>query len=168
MSRAEEVLTCLLRAYSVYYNVRRESRLEPFAAEAEFAMHDEQYFLTRAARISEADSREVIFFALAQEPDAEKVTELCALAWKEGLSRVVPGPNHFSTDIGLILLAGRLSEDAAKAVRSFNRTKSFRFGLQGYSRFRMVAYDLTDDITVRNKMGDTLEKVIWDIKKSSF
>ena len=160
---AEKVLEELLHAYGGYYDIRRESKVPAFAAEAEFSLHDEQYFLVRAARISEADSREIIFFALTGDLDAQKAQELCTLAWEEGQSRVNPEPNHHSTDIGLVILADSVSKEAAKAVKQFSRSRSYRLGLRGYSRFRVVAYDLTGNVTVRNKMGDTLEKVISDI-----
>ena len=158
-----EVLERLLHAYSGYYDIRRESALPQFAAEAVFSLHDEQYFLVKAARISEADSKEIIFFALTQDLDGAEAEALCTAAWEEGLSRVCPGPNHHSTDIGLVILAQHMHEDAADAIRRFGRFKSYRFGLRGFSRFRSVAYDLEKHVIVRNKMGDTLEKVISDI-----
>ena len=162
-THGREVLERLLQAYRGYYNVLPQSSIPEFAAEAEFRLHDEQYFLVKAARLSESDSREIIFFALTDSLDAQQIERLCTLAWEEGVRRTQPGPNHRGTDIGLVVLAQSVDADAARAVRRFNRTKSYRLGLQGYSRFRAVAYDLTQNVTVRNRMGDTLEKVISDI-----
>ena len=58
-----EILEKLLRSYSVYYDIQRENVTEPFAAEANFHTHDEQYFLVRSATISEAESNEYVYFA---------------------------------------------------------------------------------------------------------
>ena len=40
-----EALEKVLKAYEGYYNVKREQPEPPFAAEAEFRLHDENYFL---------------------------------------------------------------------------------------------------------------------------
>ena len=158
-----EVLEQLLGAYSGYYNIKRESSIDAFCAEAEFHLHDEQYFLIRSAKLSESETREIIFFAVTDFLDAAKAQQLATLAWEEGLSRITPGPNHRCTDVSLVILAREVAPDAAPVISKTKWVKSYRFGLQGYSHFRMVAFDLSKRFTVRNKMGDTLEKVICDI-----
>ena len=57
-----QALEQVLDAYKKYYTINRETPVSPFLAEAEFRLHDEQYFLIRSARISEVDSRELVFF----------------------------------------------------------------------------------------------------------
>lgn len=161
--RFEEVLEKLLRAYSGYYNIKRESSVPAFCAEAEFHLHNEQYFLVKAAKLSESETKETIFFAKTDVLDTEKAASLAAKAWEEGLSRITPGPNHRCSDVSLVILAGGVTPDAAELIKKNKEVKSYRFGLYGYSHFRMVAFDLSKSVVVRNKMGDTLEKVICDI-----
>ena len=54
----EALLEKVLRSFRAYYNIDRETPAEPFDAEASFDMRDEQYFLTKSARISQSDSHE--------------------------------------------------------------------------------------------------------------
>ena len=59
----------ILRSFDAYYNVKREGAEAPFAAEAEFSLHDEQYFLVKSVRLGEADSKVYVYFATAENLD---------------------------------------------------------------------------------------------------
>ena len=155
-----EALDMLLKAYSGYYNINTETPAEPFAAEAEFRLHDEQYFLIRSAKISEADSREHVFFALADTLDMDSFRQLDAAAWETGLSRVELSRYHRNTDVILYILADHIPEDVRHAVRKTRHYKSYRFGLQGWSSCRLLAYDLSERTAVHNAQGDNLRKVV--------
>ena len=161
--RPEEALDKLLGAYLRYYNINKETPTVPFAAEAVFQTHDEQYFLFKSAKLTDYDSSEHIFFALEDELTADRLALLDTAAWEEGMKRVHPGPRHRSTDVGLCILANHVSDEARKLIPRLKRSKSYRFGLQGYSLYRLVAYDLSEGVCVRNRLGDTLEKAIVNI-----
>ena len=158
-----ETLERLLQSYSHYYNIKRESSVPEFCAEAEFKLFDEQYFLVRSARLSESNSRELLFFAKVDVLDAKKAAELAVTAWEEGMRRVEPGPNHRCTDISLVIIAGETTPEVAAAVKKIKKTQSYKFGFQGYSHLRLAVYDLSKSTVMRNRMGDTLEKVISNI-----
>lgn len=154
-----EALELLLAAYSGYYNINRETPAAPFAAEAEFRLHDEQFFLIRSAKISEADTREFVFFALADTLDMETFRMLDSAAWETGLSRVELTRNHRNSDVILYILAERIPEEVRRAVRKTRHYRSYRFGLRGWSSSRLLAFDLTDMMAVHNAQGDNLRKV---------
>ena len=77
----EALLEKVLRSFKAYYNIDRETPAEPFDAEASFDMRDEQYFLTKSARISQSDSHEYVFFRLLDHLDPETFHDLDRKAW---------------------------------------------------------------------------------------
>ena len=106
-----DILQAVLRPFMHYYNLR-ENPTPPFAAEAEFHSHSEQYFLTRAAHIADIDSHEYVFFAEEEHLTQERLEGLEKSAWEEGLSRVKPGPGHRNSDVALIIIADKIEETA--------------------------------------------------------
>ena len=60
---APEAINQLLPSYEGYYDIVRENVLPPFAAEAKFISHQEQYFLVHSAKLSDIDSQEHIYFS---------------------------------------------------------------------------------------------------------
>ena len=149
-----EALERLLKAYSGYYNINRETPMKPFAAEASFEKHDEQYFLMKSAKLSEADSREYLFFALEEVLTCDRLLELDRLAWEECLRRTVPEENHKNTDAALLILADRVEEEALPLIRRMRHYKSYRFGLRGFSSYRLLVCEMTTEKMTTNRTAD--------------
>ncbi|MBQ7372767.1 MAG: hypothetical protein IJW67_12980 [Blautia sp.] len=153
----------LLKSYHAYYNVNTENPSAPFDASAEFFLHDEQYFLLKSAKISEADSREYVYFAVRETLDLDTCKHLDEAAWETGLSRVEPKPNHRNSDIILVILTNEIREDAASYLKKLRRYKSYRMGLYGWSAYRVIACEPFSGKMVHNRQGQTLEKVLGNI-----
>ena len=160
----EEALQRILKSYKRYYNIKTEDAAAPFAAEAVFHTHDEQFFLVKAARLAEADAHEYVFFATADNIGLSDAESLDEAAWSEGMSRVVPHANHRSTDIVLILLAEHISEDAADYIKKIKRYKSYRHTLQGWSNYSVVAMETSTGDFFCNRRGRNLKKLFGNIK----
>ena len=154
-----ETLEALLESYRRYYNVKTENVAAPFAAEAVFHTHDEQYVLLKSARIAEAEAHEYVFFATGLKLELKDVEELDERAWKEGLSRVKPHYSHRSSDIVLVILAEQLSEEARDYIRKLKRYQSYRFTLQGWSSYRVIAMETSTGELTCNKRGRDLRKL---------
>lgn len=158
-----EALELLLRSYRQYYNVETEKPAAPFVAEAVFHSHNEQYVLVKSAKISEAEAHEYVFFATARFLTLDDVTDLDEKAWTEGLSRVRPHYSHRSSDMVLIILAEQISPDARDYIRSIKRYKSYRFTLQGWSHYSVVALETSTGEWSCNKRGRDLRKLFRNI-----
>ena len=158
-----EVLEKILRSFDAYYNVKREGAEAPFAAEAEFSLHDEQYFLVKSVRLGEADSKEYVYFATAENLDEKTLCSLDETAWSRGLSRVKPHANHKNSDITLIILAEQIEEDAFSLVPKLRHYKSYRFGFQGWSNYRLIAVELSSRRMAYNRQGQSLKKLVSNI-----
>lgn len=158
-----EMMDKLLRSFQVYYNVKREDVAPPFMAEAEFHTHDEQFFLVRSAVLAEAESREYIYFAIQAYLDEEALENLDQVAWTRGLERVKPHKDHRNTDITLFIVAEKISEEAFRKIPKLCHYKSYHFGLQGWSHYRLVAIEQSSGRAVYNRFGRSYKKLIRNI-----
>jgi hypothetical protein len=159
----QEALERTLQAFGRYYTVKRDAVPPPFSAVAEFRMHNEQYFLIRAAKITEYDCAEYVYFKTLEVLDAAQLKQLCREAWEDGLARAEITENHKSTDVVLVILATQVQEEAAQLAKKMWHSKSYYFGLRGFSHFRLIAYDLSAESAVHNRMGGNLKEVLGNI-----
>lgn len=155
----------VLRAYEAYYNVNRDTAKSPFAAEAVFHSHDEQFFLMKSVKLGEAESNEYVFFATPDTLDAGELRMLDAAAWTEGLARVKPHPNHRNTDITLVILGDTVTEDAFSLVSKIQHYKSYRLGFQGWSHYRLIVVEESSGRMAYNRQGQSLKKLFSNIFK---
>ena len=155
----KEITERLLGQYERYYTINRETPVPPFTAEAEFSVHGEQYFLIKAAKWAEMDSKEFIFFAEAERLTDALLSELDEKAWNTGLARVRAKENHRNTDITLIIVAETIDGDVKKRIRKLRHYRSYRFGLWGWSGYKLGAYEQSGGNVVSNTLGRPLEKL---------
>ncbi|MCD8130606.1 MAG: hypothetical protein LUE16_04915 [Lachnospiraceae bacterium] len=154
-----EALTKLLRSFETYYDINREDPVKPFAAQAEFSLHDEQYFLIRSARISEADTKEFVYFATADVLDQGTLEELDRRAREDGTGRVNPHKDHRNSDVILIILADQIDQEAFALIPKLRHYKSYRHGLYGWSHYKLAAIELASGRTAANRQGRDLRKL---------
>lgn len=159
----KDCLEKLLKEYESYYDVVRDDVEPPFAAEALFHSQGDMYFLIKSAKLSSEVSNEFVFFALEDHLTLERLMELDTIAWERGLSRVIPGPDHHSSDVILYILADTIDPDAAAAIRKIKHYKSYRFRLQGWSCYRLVALELSTGKPTFNRLGESLKKLVSNI-----
>ncbi len=160
---ANEILDKLLRSFQVYYNVKREDVKPPFVAEAEFHTHDEQFFLVKSAVLSEAESREYIFFALEEYLDETLLMHLDKAAWASGMERVKPHKDHRNTDVALFIVAKKFSEEVFQKLPRLRHYQSYHLGFQGWSHYRLVAIEQSSGRAVYNRLGRSYKKLIRNI-----
>lgn len=158
-----EVLTALLRSYRRYYNIQTEAVEAPFAAEAIFHSHDERYFLSRRAKLSETEDHEYVFFATLDRLTPADVRRLDECAWERGCSRVQPNANHRSSDVVLVILAEHIEPEAARAVRALRHSQNYFFLLHGWSSFRAIALETSSGALFWNRRGRDLAKLFGNI-----
>ena len=153
----------LMAAYSVYYDVRREGVSPPFDAEARFSTCESRYFLTRSMTLAEEASHEIVYFALRSRLETEELDRLHALAWERGLAEAKPGPDHKNTDVTLFIVADTVAEDLKKRVGSYTHSKLYRFGLWGFSNYRLAVVETSTGGAFFNRHGRVLKKLVKDL-----
>lgn len=158
-----DVLSVLLKSYQGYYDVRTGDVEPPFVAEAAFHSHDEQYFLVKSARLSEAESHEYAFFATGEDLTLEDVQKLDEAAWQRGTSRANPHGSHRSTDVVLIILGRRIAPEAMDYIKRVKHYQSYRFTFHGWSHYRAVALETSTGTLSCNRRGQDLKKLFRNI-----
>lgn len=158
-----EALEKLLRSYQTYYDIKTEDVEPPFAAEAVFHTHADNYFLIKSATISSEESHEYVYFAAEADLDLCRLEELDAAAWERGISQVVPCRDHRSSDVTLVILADRIRPEAFKEIRRKKHYKSYRYRLQGWSSYRLIALELSTGKLTYNRLGESLKKLVRNI-----
>ena len=153
----------LMAAYSVYYDVRRESTSPPFDAEARFSTRESRYFFTRSMTLSEEASHEIVYFALRPRLERATLDELDALAWERGLAEAKPGPDHKNTDVTLFVVADAVADGLKKRVGSYTHSKLDRFGLWGFSNYRLAVVETSTGGAFFNRHGRVLKKLVKDL-----
>lgn len=102
-----EALERVLRSYQTYYNIKTEAVEPPFAAEAIFGSHNEQYFLIKKAKVADIDTNETVYFATEESLSKDRLLELDSIAWERGTANVQPSSNHRNSDVVLIILSSQ-------------------------------------------------------------
>ena len=159
----DEILEKLYGSFQIYYDVKREDVAPPFIAEAKFHTHDEQFFLVKSAVLSEAESREYVYFASKDTLDLETLLYLDREAWKRGTADVKPHFSHRSTDVALIIVADKITEEAFGLIPKLRHYQSYRFGFQGWSNYRLVAIELSTERAEYNRLGRSFKKLVRNI-----
>ncbi|MBQ7159220.1 MAG: hypothetical protein IJS09_07355 [Treponema sp.] len=160
---SKDALQTLLHSFERYYNVTTDGVSAPFAAEAEFHSHSEQYFLVKVAHVADVDSNEFVFFSVSDSLSAEKVAELAQIAWERGISRVKPYMGHRNSDVTFIALADKIDDDAFKQIKKTKYYKSYKFSLYGWSHFRALAYETSTGRLGYNRFGKDLQKLTGNL-----
>jgi hypothetical protein len=153
----QETLDELLKSYVRYYDITREGATPPFDAEAAFHSHDEQFFISKAIRLSEAEAHEYVFFAAVPTISMEQAKALADRAWETGLARAKPHSGHRSTDVTLVVITGELPDDAALYLKKEKRSQSYRHSLHGWSDFRVIAFETASKKIACNRRGSALK-----------
>lgn len=141
----QRVLARLLMAHEMWFDVERDVEVEGrrFPGYAEYHSHGEQYVLVKRAKLWEADEHELIFFDEKSVLDEETLREYARFMTGPALALVDVRPNHMVTNLSLVIVADRVTDEAAKSLRRFRFRKSFRLGLRGWADVRLAVIDLS-------------------------
>lgn len=164
---AREWLDAVLPLYKRYYDIETEDVQAPFAAKAVFKSHNEQYFLVKAAKVADIDSNEYVYFIVTDTVDTCKLNDFARSAWDEGMRQVVPEYGHRNSDVTLYILCESMEEDVRRLVKKTCYSKSYKFGLYGWSNFRLVTIEASSNTATYNRQGRQLKKLIGSINKQN-
>ncbi len=159
----EEILEALLDTYGAYYNIKREDATKPFDAEAFLSNEAEQYFLVKAAKVASVNSYEYAYFALRQELSFSDLSELDSIAWEEGLKNVNANIDHKNTDIALLVICDKINDDVKESINNLKHSKNYKFGLWGFSNYRLVAIEAPSYTVLTNRRGRELKDFVQQI-----
>ena len=155
----DQALEQILHSFERYYTIKKENVTKPFAAEAQFASHNEQYFLVKIAKIADIDSNEYVFFGKTDLLTMEKFIQYDKAAWQAGLSRIHPYSGHRNSDVTLVIVADKISDEVKAAVPKTRHYKSYKFSFWGWSNFKLVTMEFSSGQLFSNRFGRDLKKL---------
>ena len=138
---------------------------EPFVAEAAFESHNEQYYLVKAAKVADINMNEYVYFAVCNRLGNDDLIHFDQVAWERGLKKVKPGYDHRSTDVTLIIIADGIDDEAKKLIKKTRHYKSYKWGFNGWSNYRLVAIECSQGKAFYNHQGRNLKKLVGNILK---
>ena len=160
---SKDTLKRLLPLFTRYYNVEEEDVREPFDATAVFKNHNEQYVLVKAAHIADIDSNEYVYFASCENLDKDKLLYYDKCAWEQGRENIEPYYGHRNSDVTLIVTADTIEEDTVKIIRKLHHSATYKFGMYGWSNYRLAVIECTKKRAFFNHHGRSLKKLVNSI-----
>ena len=161
-------LEVLKDAYSAYYTLVENVETElPLAFRGDYNKRDEQFFLTKDATIWANERGEYCYLFSAHGFDPTTVKACVDYAIADGLPRVKPHKEHQCTNIKVVFLADAADDEVRKAVKKLSFTKSYRFGLWGFTNLLAGIVDMETQKTVTNAAGHELApffKKLFDLR----
>jgi hypothetical protein len=143
--------------------VTRHEDSPDFAAEAVLDSKGEQYFLIKAAKVAEMHTAEYVYFAREDTLTADRLRELDIKAWDTGTEHVEPSVNHKNTDVVLLIIAHKISDEAKSLIKDIKHSRTYMFALHGFSNYRLVAIETDTGIAYFNKQARILRSLIGNI-----
>ena len=156
----DRIFENIIDAYAGYYDIKREGAASPFDAEAFLSNEAEQYFLVKAAKVASVNSYEYVFFIRKDDLRPEELIELDKRAWEEGMSRVKPDGDHKNTDVSLIVVTQKAAGDIPQVIKSLNHSRNYKFGLLGFSNYRLVVIEAGAQTVHTNRRGRELKDFV--------
>ena len=145
-------------SYSSYYDIIRDSGDGAegsgyLAAECDFNMHSEKYFLTHKAKLWAINSFEYVFIFNIPYLTVPVYRESIEYARTKGLSKIEPGPEHMCSYITAVFICDGADSAALKMLRRCRIHKDFRFSLYGWMDMHTAAVIVDDGRVVTNISG---------------
>ncbi len=165
----EEIVDVLLKEYARWYDVKRVNNKGSLIVEGEFHEQGTGYVLVRKAEMWSAESHEYLFIFSADHLDQEKYEACLTEARELGEARIVPGRDHKSSYVTMLIVCNTADEEALKKLRKCRVRKSFRFSLHGWMEVHTAAVRAEDGFIVSNGDGrrtaEFLKSVLYPRKK---
>ena len=159
----DSVLERVLTGFERYYDIDLDTPTEPFHAEARFDLVDMNYLLVKSAKVYEQISREYAYFYKTDELTEEVLEEIEEIAWQTGMANVEPVANHRNTDVTLVIIAGKVDPELYTRIKKAKRQKSYMYGFRGYSFYRLIVCDLSNESVINNRRGADLGTTVNNI-----
>ena len=150
-------LKVLKDSYSAYYDIAEDVQTElPLAFRADYRLRDERYWLTKKVPIWGNEKNEYAYIFSAPSFDSALAGACVEYAWTDGLPRVKPHKEHQYTNIKVILVADAWEQNVLEQLQREKRSKSYKFGLHGYSDLLLGGVVLSEQKTYTNQAGHEL------------
>lgn len=163
--RRDDLFERVVAAHRGCYDIIRDYQFEGrvFPAFASFHSHGEQYVLVKRAKMWEVETHDYLFIDKVSHLTAEALEDEIAFVIEHGMSKVLPGPNHMSSGLSLVVIAESADDEALKLARKAKFRKNFKLSLHGWADLRVAVCDLSREKggqVVCNAVGKGLSRML--------
>lgn len=156
----QEMLETLLKSYSHYFDIERDTAIPggSFPAAAAYHLREENYVATRAHTIYATEQHEYAYFFLTERLDLETLKNQIELSREAGLGRIKPHGEHMFSYVTLVILADTIDPEAQKFLRRYRFRKNFRLALHGWMEYHIAAMEVSSNRFFSNPAGKEARK----------
>ena len=127
---------------------------ERFELYAEMRMRNQKQFLHPALSYADHDMMEHLFARRVSNPTVRELERLVAFAHDVADERVTANEQHFGTDVTVVFVADRISEDVADFVEGFRDRTLLKFGYYGHYEVNLVVVAPGEERLVASEAAD--------------
>lgn len=138
------VIDNLKSSLSSYFNIYNNFSLNDYSFNfmGEFILSNSKYFLSRQKVIWSYDNKEYIFVKSLQNISLNDFDNFIFPFSNFALNNVVNiNENHMSTYVTLFLTSPNIDLELSSLIKKFKKRRSYKFGLRGYSNFRIILFN---------------------------
>ena len=136
---------------------------ERFALYAEMRMRSQKQFLHPALSYADHDMMEYVFARRVKSPTVGELERLVSFGHDVADERVDGDEQHFGTDITIVLVADRITDDVAGFVDGFRDRTLLKFGYYGHYEVNLIVVDPDTERLIASEAADTAEAFrLWE------
>ena len=156
----QEMLETLLKSYSHYFDIERDTAVPggSFPATAAYHFREENYVATKAHTIYATEQHEYVYFFLTEHLDAAAAQRQIDLSREAGMSRIEPNGEHMFSYVTLVILADTIDPEAQRLLRRCRYRKNFRLALHGWMEYHIAAMEVSTGRFFSNPAGKEARK----------
>ncbi len=126
------------------FNIYNKFSLGNFSFDfmGEYILTNNQYFLTKDRVVWGYENKEYVFVKTIHNVNNDVINNDIVPFSNTALEKmVIPNTNHMSTHITLFLSAENIDSKTAKTIKKFKNKRSYKFGFNGWSSFRLILFN---------------------------
>ncbi|WP_418281535.1 hypothetical protein [Halorubrum sp. DTA98] len=127
---------------------------ERFELYAEMRMRSQKQFLHPALSYADHDMMEYLFARRVSSPTVGELERLVEFAHGVADERVDGSEQHFGTDVTVVLVADRISDDVVDFVDGFRDRTLLKFGYYGHYEVNLVVVAPEEERIVASEAAD--------------
>jgi hypothetical protein len=164
-STLQEKLELLLKAYTRYFDIKRDISVPggEFPAAAYYHLREENYIATKAHTVYATEQHEYAYFYLAEHLDAKTLQKQIDLSREFGLSLIKPHKEHMLSYVSLVVLAETVDPEAKKLLTHYRFHKNYWLTLHGWMEYHIAAVDFSSQDIFSNPAGKDIRKILKQV-----
>lgn len=164
----EDVYKKIISSLDAFYNINFCNEIEFLKARCDYFEHTENFIFSKKLNFSSADSEEFLYIfkiPILTKENLDSSINYVENDWKYH-SHI--GPGHMVTYITPLFICEKATRDSIKELKRIKKYKSYKFNFWGWSDFRSILIECTENKIWTNKNGKCVKKSMQKFFSSLF